>query len=623
MSGRIPLRKRLLVRLLIASGLIAVCSVAATAWLAVETTTRALREEQGQVLADDMDVLARLSGHAATHPDWRGVEKTVRELSAKTGRRIALTTTDRTPIADSAPRGTSLPVSAAATVDPLRTDTFSERGAQLGGIDPRVVGPYRLTAAERVKLDALARKRQDCFARYGIDTTLTRTPSGRPVLTPSEGSADRGYVPDSCADGLLNTPMPTEEKALKALAKQARGCLTRAGLEPDMPLALGADLTPGGSLQGSTLAPAFAKAGDGQAWRAARACLDDARRAQLDPYVAPTAELFLGGGGDTPAVRFDMSPDNKAKIIGAAGLVLAVTVAVTAVVATRLVRPLRALTEAAQQPPDRHVRVPVTTRDETGILAAAFNELTERRERLEAQRRAMVSDIAHELRSPLTNIRGWLEVTRDGLVAPDPALLASLHDEALVLQRVIDDLRDLADADAGTLRLHPEPVRCDELLDQVAAAHRVAADAAGVRLHTAVDGTPWLDADPLRMRQALGNLVSNALRHTPAGGSVTLGARRDGDFVLLEVTDDGSGIAPDDLPHLFDRFWRAEKSRSRRTGGSGLGLPIVRHLVAAHGGTAEATSEPGAGSVFTLRLPGVAGQDGAPGEPAASVAPAP
>jgi len=602
MSGWIPLRKRLLVRLLIASGLIAVCSVAATAWLAVETTTRALREEQGQVLADDMDVLARLSGYAATHPDWRGVGATVRELSARTGRRVALTTADRTPIADSAPRGTALPVSAAATVDPLRTDTFSERGAQLSGTDPRVVGPYRLTTLERTKVDVLARARQRCFARYGIELGLSHAPSGRAVLAVTDGTTEPGYVPDECADGLFNTPTPTEEKALTALQKGARGCLTRAGLDPGTPLLLEGDDT-GPALREPSYAPAFAKIG-ARNKRAAQACLDNARRVQLDPYVAPAAQLFLGGDGDTPAVRFDMSPGNKAKIVGAAGLVLAVTVAVTAVVATRLVRPLRALTEAAQQPPERHVRVPVTTRDETGILAAAFNELTERRERLEAQRKAMVSDIAHELRSPLTNIRGWLEVTRDGVVDPDPALLAALHDEALVLQRVIDDLRDLADADADALRLHPEPVRCDELLDQVAAAHRVAADAAGVLLRTTVDGTPWLDADAVRMRQALGNLVSNALRHTPAGGTVTLAARRaDGD-VLLEVTDTGTGIEADELPLVFDRFWRAEKSRSRRTGGSGLGLPIVRHLVAAHGGSVEAASEPGSGSVFTLRLPG-------------------
>ncbi len=315
------------------------------------------------------------------------------------------------------------------------------------------------------------------------------------------------------------------------------------------------------------------------------------------------ADLYLGGDETAPP-RFDMSPANKAKIVGVVGLVLAVTVAVTAVVATRLVRPLRALTAAAQQPPELHVRVPVTTRDETGILAEAFNDLTERRERLEEQRKAMVSDIAHELRSPLTNIRGWLEVTRDGVVDPDPALLGSLHEESLVLQRIIDDLQDLAAADAGTLRLHREPVRAAELLDQVVAAHRVAAVTADVEVRTDVDGDPWLDADPVRMRQVLGNLVSNALRHTPAGGTVRVAARRDGDDAVFTVTDTGSGIAAEDLPHVFERFWRAEKSRSRRTGGSGLGLPIVRHLIAAHGGTATAQSEPGRGATFTLRLPG-------------------
>ncbi|MES5820043.1 HAMP domain-containing sensor histidine kinase [Streptomyces sp. RG80] len=596
MSGRIPLRKRLTVRLLIASVLIAVCSVAATAWLAVETTTRALREEQGQVLAEDMDVLARLSGYAATHPDWKGVAGTVRELSEKTGRRIALTTTDRVPIVDSAPAGTSLPPRAAAAVDPLRTDTYTDRGAQRSGMDPRVVGPYRLTAEERARLGKLALVRQNCFARNGVDADIVETPSGRPVLSEED-------APYPCADGRLNTPTATEKSAHAELVELARGCFARHDLHYDVPF-LATD---------RYKTAKFGSDAEAEGARQAQACVDAARRTQLDPYVAPTAELFLGGGDQQTAVRFDMSPANKAKVIGVAGLVLAVTVAVTAVVATRLVRPLRALTAAAQQPPELHVRVPVTTRDETGILAAAFNDLTERRERLEAQRKAMVSDIAHELRSPLTNIRGWLEVTKDGVVEADPALLGSLHEEALVLQRVIDDLQDLAAADAGTLRVHREPVHVDELIGQVAAAYRVAADTAGVALRTETDGEPWLDADLVRMRQALGNLVSNALRHTPADGTVTLSARSDGDEVVLEVADTGSGIAAEDLPHVFDRFWRAEKSRSRRTGGSGLGLPIVRHLVAAHGGTARAASEAGVGSVFTLRVPGLSGAAPGPG----------
>ncbi|MEU3856755.1 HAMP domain-containing sensor histidine kinase [Streptomyces sp. NPDC028722] len=603
MRRRIPLRKRLLVRLLFGSALIAVCSVAATAWLAVTTTTSALKEEQGQDLAADNRILARLSGYAATHPDWAGVRHTVHELAARTGRRIALTTADRTLVADSAPRGTPLPPRPAATVDPLRTDTYTESGAQLSGIDPRVVGPYRLPAAERTKLEALAAVRERCYQRYGVQATVARTASGRPVVTAGDGTDPAGYGATACEDGRLNTPTPTEQRALDTLSDLVRPCLRQAGLKPGgQPLPT---FDPGGKdpFGSRYLLAKDATTGKGADARAARRCVLAARRTQLEPYAAPAAELFLGIGDQNPA-RFDMSPANKAKVVGVAGLVLAVTVAVTAVVAVRLVRPLRALTLAAQQPPELHVRAAVTTRDETGILAEAFNGLTERRERLEAQRRAMVSDIAHELRSPLTNIRGWLEVVRDGVVDPDPALLDSLHEEALVLQRIIDDLQDLAAADAGTLRLHREPLRAGDLLDQVTAAHRVAAGTAGVVLRADADGAAWLDADPVRMRQALGNLVSNALRHTPAGGSVTLAARRDGDDVVLTVSDTGHGIPPEDLPRVFDRFWRAERSRSRRTGGSGLGLPIVRHLLAAHGGTAEAASEPGAGAVFTLRLPG-------------------
>ncbi|MFE0516306.1 sensor histidine kinase, partial [Streptomyces sp. NPDC058964] len=554
MKRRIPLRKRLLVRLLLASALIAVCSVAATAWLAVTTTTSALKEEQGQDLAADNDILARLSGYAATHADWSGVRRTVRVLADRTGRRIALTTADRTLLADSAPHGTPLPPSPAAAVDPLHTDTYTDSGAQLSGIDPRAVGPYRLPAKERERLNTVVGKRQSCFDRFGIRTKVERTPSGRPVLVGLDGTDTSQYYLDEC--GYTGSATTTERKALNSLTEGTRTCLRDKGLDGGAPLYLNLETRENTPTNPFVVAKYVSRAAGGaDAMRTVQGCIDSARRAQLDPYVAPVAELFLGIG-DRSAPRFDMSPANKAKVVGAAGLVLAFTVAVTAVVATRLVRPLRALTEAAQQPPQLHVRVPLTTRDETGILAEAFNDLTERRERLEAQRREMVSDIAHELRSPLTNIRGWLEVTRDGLVDPDPALLDSLHEEALVLQRVIDDLQDLAAADAGTLRLHREPVRADELLAQVAAAHGVAADTAGVALRAEADGDPWLDADPVRMRQALGNLVANALRHTPAGGTVTLAARRDGDRVVFTVTDTGTGIGPDDLPHVFDRFWR-------------------------------------------------------------------
>ncbi|MEU6879953.1 HAMP domain-containing sensor histidine kinase [Streptomyces sp. NPDC046712] len=591
-----PWRKSLLVRLLLTSIAIAVLSVGATAWLAVQTTTRAIQEERGQVLSDDTDILRQLSGYAATHADWGGVQSSVQALSRTMGRRVALTSEDGRTIADSATPGTALPARASATVDPLNTDTDTEPGAQLAGIDPRAVGPYLLPAAERAQVKALADKRLTCMRANMSDGSIRQLPSGRSVVIADGGEAS---VPSQCADGALSTPTRTEQKALDHLSSLTAPCLSLDGAKQraaSPPAGIGVDFIPG-----STAAPEGpGRRLDGS--RQTQTCVDDARRTQLDPYVAPRARLYLGALGQQ-SVGFDLSPANKAKIVGVAGVVLVVTIAITTVVAIRLVRPLRALTAAAQQPPQRHTHVAVTTKDETGHLAAAFNDLTTRRQQLEAQRKAMVSDIAHELRTPLTNIRGWLEVTRDGLLEPDPDLIASLHDEALLLQHIIDDLQDLAAADAGTLTLHREPVRADDLVAQTVSAHRTRAESSDIRLCTHTDPGLTLDADPVRMRQVLGNLTSNALRHTPAGGTITLTARQAGDLAVLTVEDTGSGIATDDLPHVFERFWRAEKSRSRRTGGSGLGLSIARQLVEAHEGTVTVDSEPGSGCVFTIELP--------------------
>lgn len=595
-GSRVPWRKSLLVRLLLTSMAIAVLSVGATAWLAVQLTTRAIQEERGQVLSDDSDILRQLSGFAATHADWDGVQSTVRTLSRTMDRRIALTTAGGRVIADSAPAGTALPARASAGVDPLHVDTYTEPGAQVSDIDPRAVGPYKLSRAERTRVRKTAVIRLACMRQHGSDGTSRQVPSGRTVISPEGG---QGSVPELCADGALNTPTRTESAALERLHAMLRPCFAHE------PGAEGRDYSLG--YFGIEMIPGVATEEDSSLKRndfsqRAMSCVEETRRTQLDPYVAPRAALYLGSR-DQRQAGFDLSSANKTKIIGVTGLVLAVTVTMAAAVAIRLVRPLRALTAAVEQPPGQHARVTVTTKDETGFLTAAFNDLTERREQMEAQRKAMVSDIAHELRTPLTNIRGWLEVTRDGLLDPDPDLIASLHDEAVQLQHIIDDLQDLAASDAGTLRLRREPVRADELVAQVVSAHRSRAEAAGVSLRMRTDPGIWVDADPVRMRQVLGNLVSNALRHTPEHGTVVLTARRTGDLAVLTVEDTGNGIAAEDLPHVFQRFWRAEKSRSRRTGGSGLGLAIVRQFVESHGGTVTADSRPGAGAVFTVRLP--------------------
>ncbi|MDF9811147.1 HAMP domain-containing sensor histidine kinase [Streptomyces sp. SPB162] len=595
MGRNVPLRKSLLARLLVTSMLIALCSIVATAWLAVQTTTRAIQQEQGQILSDDAMIHDTLTGYAAGHRAWSGVRPTIERLARVTGRRVALTDQERHVLADSAPEGPGLPPRAFAVIDALRTDTplQGQSATQAASrIDPRAVGPYLLPAAERAELALVAGKVLACLRDEGWVGKVVDGPSGRPtVQVAREGrTTPDAYGFDDCGLVEMTRPTATERRALSGLDTLVNACLTRQGSVIAGYVALSADFT---WEKGRKAAPDF---------QVLQECIDASRREQLRTFVAPAAQLFVS---DTAASspRFDLSRANTTRIAGVTGLVLLLTVIVTALIATRLVRPLRALTDAAQEPTERHTRVPVTTSDETGFLAKAFNDLSERRERTETQRKAMVSDIAHELRTPLTNIRGWLEVAKDGIVVPDQRLLSSLHDEALLLQHIIDDLQDLASADAGTLRLHPEPVRLRDLLHQVADANLAHAQVAGVRIECEVRGDPQLSADPVRLRQALGNLVSNALRHTPSGGTVRLHAHGSGEMVVIEVADTGSGIAPEDLPNVFDRFWRAERSRSRRTGGSGLGLAIVRQLAQAHGGTVSARSVLGESTVFTLRLP--------------------
>ncbi|MER5769049.1 HAMP domain-containing sensor histidine kinase [Streptomyces sp. NPDC001985] len=658
---RLPLRRSLLGRLLAVSALVAACSVAATAWLAVQTTTGAIRQEQGQNLTDGARIYDALRGHAATSARWDGVQKTVRDLARKYDRRIALTTRDRRTIADSAGQGAgsgsgsgsgsssgsgsgsgsgapapALPAQASAVVDPLNPHTALAPAAVPNGadpadrIDPRAVGPFRLPAAERATLRKTARGTVACLRDYALAADIVETPSGRPhirIVGHNGGDVPAGT---RCGENTLAEPTRTEARALTALNKLSDDCLKLKGRKgvrlnldlswkggPPAPEKMPEPVVDGG---GSAVRPLPApppsdgmlvlprsKPGDSAADRDIASCVETARREQLTSHVSPPALLFIGDSDGPTVPGFDLSPENTARIVGVAALVLALTFGATLLAASRLVRPLRALTGAAQRMKDgeRSEPVPVTTDNEIGRLAAAFNDMTAHRARMEAQRRAMVSDVAHELRTPLSNIRGWLEGAQDGIAEPDEAFVSSLLEEAVQLQHIIDDLQDLAEADAGALRLHPEPVGIAELVCQVAAAHQGRADTAGVTLRTVADeDLPVLRADPVRLRQAVGNLVSNAVRHTPPGGSVTLRAHRCGEGRLaVAVADTGEGIAADDLPYVFDRFWRAEKSRNRRTGGSGLGLAIVRKLVEGHGGSVDVESRAGHGAVFTLRLP--------------------
>nr|WP_189936166.1 HAMP domain-containing sensor histidine kinase [Streptomyces sulfonofaciens] len=607
----VPLRRSLLVRLLAVSVLVSVCSIAATAWVVVRTTAVAIGQERGQALADDARIYDALIGYAATHPRWDQVAPTVAGLAGSTGHRIVLLDKEGRPIADSDPvagHPYRPPDKPTALIDPLAVDPQLLPAAASDGIDPRAVGPYRLSDGERSRLEVTAGRIVSCLRdEMGVQARIETEPGGRPRVirpdgeplgNPGSGPAPAGIT--RCSTGVLDTATSTEAKALKALNKLVNACLAGRGAA-GVRLALDGTWTP-------------ASAGRAVPSAQAASCLGTSRSQQLAPYVAPVARLYVSSPGRTATTFFDLSAGNKTRIAGGAALVLLVTVAVTTLAGIRLVRPLRALTQAARRMEggDISARVAVTGRDEIARLSTAFNAMSARRARLESVRKAMTSDVAHELRTPLSNIRGWLEAVEDGVARPDSELVALLLGQARLLQHIIDDLRDLSEADAGELRLSREPVEVAELLAATAMAHRASAEAAGVRLTVAVDPSPPLvvDADRVRLRQAVGNLVSNAIRHTPAGGRVVLRSRREGDAVAIEVADTGAGIAPGELPHVFDRFWRAEKSRSRRGGGSGLGLSIVRKLTEAHGGTVSATSTPGKGSRFVLRIPAPRGPAG-------------
>jgi two-component system sensor histidine kinase BaeS len=301
--------------------------------------------------------------------------------------------------------------------------------------------------------------------------------------------------------------------------------------------------------------------------------------------------------------------------LGGAGLLLLLALRRVGTFAShRFTSPLSEVMQAADRLAggDLGTRVDVQGSAELRHLGDSFNRMAEALETADRQRRELLADVAHELRTPLTVIQGNLEGLRDGVYQPLPEHLDLVLDEAQKLGRLVDDLRLLALAEAGQLPLDLQAVDVPQLLADVCDAFTIQAKEGGVDVVVqARDGLPPLLGDPQRLGQVLGNLVSNALRHTPDGGRVTLGAEpfaAEGmpSAVRLWVADTGEGIAADDLPRVFDRFWRGDPARSHQAGaGMGLGLAIARSLVEAHGGHiwAESDGVPGGGTVVSFVLP--------------------
>lgn len=322
--------------------------------------------------------------------------------------------------------------------------------------------------------------------------------------------------------------------------------------------------------------------------------------------------------GAPPEQRPNGSPKNPAQPLptfphwlwlvflfsGLAGL--AVALGLSLWMARRISRPLSELTETTSNIAEGEFgeMVKVTGGREIEALATAFNTLSEKLKRTEELRNNMVADIAHELRTPLTTLRCDFEAVKDGLLEPDPEVLNNLLGDIIVLSRLVEDLQELSLAEAGQLKLEMGEVDVKGVIDELAARFGSESAGRGVSLETGVDtGLPPIQADPLRIAQVLGNLVKNALIHTPEGGAVKIGASRSGREVVVTVSDNGPGIPEDDLPFIFERFCRLDRSRARKTGGSGLGLTIAKTIVDAHGGYIWAESEVGRGTRISFSVP--------------------
>ena len=617
------MRRSVLVRFLGLSLAVALGAVIATALIATYSTSEKLQGEidanTGQLQVDG-EIYAELSKYASDHPSWSGVDKVVHDLAGRLGRRIAVTTEDGTVIADSARMlgaAPELPSVPAATIDarggggmgrlsgtmtvyqaPKSAITAGGFAATAAIGPPFIAYPdWGMTDDELKQRNQLAKQAVGCLAAKGKSASVTDAGGTVPQVMIESTQLVSGVRVNASTSG-RDECLPADMYAPSAKAKivnddevrRSTACLDAAGIKYKI-----------NDYSGLRSVEPVAKDVVDDTFGN---CVTQARVQALTPYVAPPAQLYLGAKS-----TFNVfSGEGLARTAATALGVVLIAALVMFFAGRRLVRPIVALTGAAQRmrTGDHAARVPVSGKDEVARLGHAFNDMAEAIQRHDFQRKAMVSDVAHELRTPLANIKGYLVASEDGVVPLDGALVTSLLEETDLLEHLVTDLQDLALADAGMLRLHPADRDLTDLAQQVVLAHQPTAEAASVTLTSTASGPSPAVVDSSRIRQALGNLVSNAIRYTQPGGRVTVGVRPVDNGYNLSVTDNGTGIAPEHLPHVFDRFYRADVSRTRTTGGSGLGLAITKHLTEAHQGRITVASRVGSGSTFTIWLPSTA-----------------
>ena len=408
--------------------------------------------------------------------------------------------------------------------------------------------------------------------------------------------------------------------ALAAAAYEQAGSWERADLHPAVAVAAadGAGMTVHDTAgEQVPLAPmaGMGRMGD----MAGMGPMDEMMSGMHDPAPGaqgPSVERAIEVDGEvvgTVAVRFAVDEGARAElqlrdaltrnVLVAAGLAGVVALAATGLVAGRLTRPLSRLTATVEAVAagDRSVRSGAhDAAGELGALAVAVDRMADTLDRQEQLRRALVADVAHELRTPLAVALGECDAILDGVVEPDPERLASVREEIVRLSRLVADLETLAAAESATLQMDAEPLDLGEVVDDVLALHGPRLRGQGHELRVRREPAPVM-GDSLRVGQIVTNLLTNAGKFSPAGGRIDVEVATDGDTAVVAVTDDGPGIPPDEHDRVFERFWQGRAAED--TGGSGIGLAVAAELARAHGGVLEATNVSGRGARFVLRLP--------------------
>ncbi|MBS3736655.1 MAG: HAMP domain-containing sensor histidine kinase [Candidatus Bipolaricaulota bacterium] len=315
-------------------------------------------------------------------------------------------------------------------------------------------------------------------------------------------------------------------------------------------------------------------------------------------------KIYIRTQQRSPLQKTFINSVNKSVLTG--GIIAGIVGIVLALLFSRnILKPIRELTEATKkmQQGELDQRVDTSAGGEIGKLGESFNELARRLKEQKTLREEMVSDVAHELRNPLSNIQGYLEGLREGMIDPTKKVFETLHQQSLVLNRLVNDLRDVNRAKAGKLNLDKKLLVLEDIISREIKALKAKAEENGVEISKNLNGPNLIEADPERISQVVRNLIDNAITHTPEEGEIKIETRTSSGEVRTTVTDDGAGIPEKDLPYIFDRFYRVDKSRSRGTGGTGLGLTIAKEIIESHGGKITAKSREGEGSTFEFALP--------------------